>query len=207
MQQNVDQNWQSWQNVFHKLLLLCAMGSLVSCSSTIPIFKANTPIELKEYSIYEYNSFLPREYREVVDSTLLSKDYLDSKLAVHFPDSLPDTALYNTQAPIFDPIATDSGIVLCERDMAMYIKDRENVKYLKTEITARKNIYQAIIQGALDAEQLYRGTIIESNKYNMVVFKAYKKEKKNKQTWRNISLFVLAFGGGFILNQYIMHRD
>lgn len=178
---------------------------MTSCSSSVPLFKANTGIEYKEYSITENNSFLPREYRQVVDSAYFSEDYIDRKIYIHVPDTIPDSSLYSPDAPIFDPYPNDSGIVLSERDMALYIKDRENAKAMRVEIEARKKVHKEIIQGAVDAENLYRSTIIESNKYNKQVFDAYKEEKASKETWRNIALFVLAFGGGFIINEYVAH--
>lgn len=206
MQAHEDQNWLNSLNVFQKIsLLFLLVISVTSCSSSIPLFKADKQLEYKEYSITENNSFLPREYRQVLDSSFLADDYIDRKIKIHFPDTVPDSALYNPDAPTFDPYPNDSGIVLCERDMALYIKDRETVKYLKTELNARKQVHVEIIKGAIEAEELYRGTIIESNNYNKQVFEEYKNEKSKKETWRNIALFVMAFGTGFIVNEYVAH--
>lgn len=181
------------------------MMLLSSCSANIPLFKSTPSMEFKEYSIESYNSFLPREYREVLDSTFLESDYIDRKLKLHFPDTLPDSTLYSPDAPLFDPYPNDSGIVLSEKDMALYIKDRELVHAMRIEIEARKKVDIEIIKGAVEAETLYRKTIQESNQYNKQIFDEYVEAKAEKRTWRNIALFVLAFSSGFIINEYIAH--
>lgn len=193
-------------NVCLKIVIFMIMVIVVSsCSSTVPLFKSSTSMQYQAYTIESYNSFLPREYREVVDSTFINQDYIDRKLQLHLPDTLPDSVLYNPDAPVFDPYPNDSGIVLSEKDMALYIKDRELVKAMKSEINARKTVDIAIIKGAVEAEKLYRGTIKESNEYNKQIFDKYADEKANKRTWRNIALFALAFSGGFIVNEYVAH--
>lgn len=176
-----------------------------SCSSAVPLFKSSASMQYQAYTIEDYNSFLPREYREVVDSTLLNEDYIDRKLQLHFPDTIPDSALYNPDAPVFDPYPSDSGIVIAEKDMALYIKDREMVKAMKIEVESRKTVDIAIIKGAVEAENFYRETIQESNKYNKQLFDAYTAEKAKTRTWRNIALSVLAFSSGFIVNEYVAH--
>jgi hypothetical protein len=185
-------------NSLNVWLIISLVLVLFSCSST-------KPITYKQFQIAESNSFLPREFREVLDSTEGNKDYLDQKLKIYFPDTLPDSSLYSPDAPIFKPFPNDSGIVLCERDMALYVKDRETVKYLKTEIESRKKISTEIIQGAMEAEQLYRTTLKESNQYNKTIYDAYRDERENSNLWRNIALFSMAFAGGYIINEYVSY--
>ena len=174
---------------------------LTGCSSTIPIF-GDVPIPTrKEFSIREQTTFLPRVYVETLDSTNMNQDYIDRKLGIMLPDTLPDSTLYSRQDPLFMPIALDSGILLSNRDVALYIKDRENAKYLRVEVEARKELQLEIIRGAVSAERMYQETINEANAYNKEMYDKMQEERSRKRTWRNIFLFASAFGAGFILNE------
>lgn len=99
------------------------------------------------------------------------------------------------------PIAQDSGILLSNRDMALYIKDRANAKYLRKEVDVRKVLQLELVRAAVNAETLYQETINESNTYNKEVYNQMRNERDRKRTWRNIFLFATAFGAGFVLNE------
>lgn len=182
-------------------LIIFIIFLVTGCSSSIPIFGDDPVPPKKEFSIREKTTFLPRTYVETLDSANANQDYIDRKLGILLPDTLPDTSLYSKNDPVFKPIPLDSGILLSNRDMALYIKDRENAKYLRTELEARKQLQLEIIRGAVKAESLYQETINEANAYNEQVYNKMRDERNKKRTWRNIFLFATAFGAGFILNQ------
>jgi len=182
-------------------ILLTVTILLTGCSSAIPVF-GDVPIPpRKVFSIREKATFLPRSYTETVDSTNANQDYIDRKLSILLPDTLPDSTLYSSEDPVFMPIAQDSGILLSNRDMALYIKDRANAKYLRKEVDVRKVLQLELVRAAVNAETLYQETINESNTYNKEVYNQMRNERDRKRTWRNIFLFATAFGAGFVLNE------
>lgn len=176
---------------------------LTGCTSSIPIFGDDPIPPRKEFSMREKTTFLPRSYVETVDSTNASQDYIDRKLGILLPDTLPDSTLYSPKDPVFKPIVLDSGILLSNRDMALYIKDRENARYLRAELEARKQLQLEIIRGSVKAENLYQETITEANQYNKEVYEKMRDERNRKRIWRNLFLFAGAFGAGFILNEAV----
>lgn len=184
--------------LFYTLVALSIL--LTGCSSYIPLFGDNPIPPRKDFSIREKTTFLPRSYVETLDSANTNGDYIDRKLAIIIPDTLPDSTLYSRQDPVFRPIPLDSGILLSNRDMALYIKDRANAKYLRTEVNARVELQIEIIRGAVKAERMYQETINETNKYNKEIYDKMREERNAKHIWRNIFIFATAFGSGFVLN-------
>jgi hypothetical protein len=184
--------------MFYALVALTIL--LTGCSSSIPVFGDNPVPPRKDFSIREKTTFLPRPYVETLDSTNATHDYIDRKLDIMLPDTLPDSTLYSKDDPVFRPIPLDSGILLSNRDMALYIKDRANAKYLRTEVKARKELQLEIIRGAVKAEGMYQETINETNKYNKEIYDKMREERNAKHIWRNIFIFATAFGAGFVLN-------
>ena len=183
---------------FYALLVISIF--LIGCSGSIPLFGDEPVPPRKDFSIREKTTFLPRTYVETLDSTNIEQDYIDRKLGLLLPDTLPDSTLYSSQDPVFKPIPLDSGILVSNRDMALYIKDRENVRYLIKESEVRKELQLEIIRGAVKAEHLYQETIDEANRYNKEVYNKMQDERNKKRIWRNIFLFATAFGAGFVLN-------
>jgi len=171
------------------------------CSSSIPMFGDDPMPPRKQFSIREKVTFLPHTYTETLDSTNMNQDYIDRKLAILLPDTLPDSTLYSKLDPVFKPLVLDSGILLSNRDMALYIKDRANAKYLHKQVEVRKTLQLEIIRGAVKAERMYQETINEANAYNKEVYDKMQDERNRKRTWRNIFLFASAFGAGFVLNE------
>ncbi len=173
----------------------------ISCSSS---FIGEEPIPpRKQFSIREQSTYLPRTYIEVLDSTDVSIDYIDRTLSIQLPDTYPDSTLYNINDPIFPPLALDSGILLCNRDMALYIKDRENAKYLYKEIQSRKKLQLEFIHASVKAENMYQETINEANAYNIELYERIHNERSKQKTWRNVFLVFSAFAAGFVLNDVV----
>lgn len=183
------------------LFLLSAF--IIGCSGPIPLLGDKKLPPKKDFSIREKTTFLPNSYVETIDSTDQNKDYIDTKLDIMLPDTLPDTTLYNSEDPVFRPIPLDSGILLSNRDMALYIKDRENAKYLMTALESRRKLQLEIIKGAVEAEGMYQETLEASNQYNKEVFNAMKEERNEKRIWRNIFFISLVFGAGYVANEVV----
>lgn len=180
--------------------LLILIFFLSGCSSSL----FNDSIEpRKQFSMREKASFLPRGYAETIDSTSENKDYIERKLEIILPDTLPDSTLYNKEDPVFKPVALDSGILLSSRDMALYIKDREDAKYLRAEINARKKLHREIVIGAMQSEVLYQNTINEANEYNKEIYQKMLDERNRKENWRNFFMFATTFAAGYILNETV----
>lgn len=175
----------------------------IGCSGPIPLLGDKKLPPKKDFSIREKTTFLPNSYVQTIDSTENNSDYINRKLDIMLPDTLPDTTLYSSEDPVFRPIPLDSGILLSNRDMALYIKDRENAKYLMVALESRRKLQLEIIKGAVEAEEMYQETLKASNKYNREVFEAMKEERNEKRIWRNIFFISLSFGAGYMANEVV----
>jgi hypothetical protein len=190
----------------NKIILVISITLITACSTVGSLVKADDPVVNKPIYLTERQSFLPESYKELVDSNTIESDFLEKKLVPHFLDTIPDSGLYDKNAPVFPVIPLDTGFLVCEKDMATFITNKKEVKYYRTEIEARKKIQLELLRGTVQAENLYKSSIEDLNDQNKKLYDAYREERADKKTWKNITMFMVAFTGGFALSQYVVSR-
>ena len=190
----------------NKLLIITLIAFFTGCSSVTSLVKSDGPVVNKPIYLTERQSFLPQSYKELVDSNTNKNDFLKNKLIPHFNDTIPDSTLYDKNAPVFPVMPADSGFLVCEKDMATFITNKKEVKYYRTEIESRKKSQLELLRGTVQAEELYKSSIDELNQQNKKLYEAYRNERADKKTWKNITMFMVAFTGGFALSQYVVSR-
>ena len=183
-----------------KLLLLCTIIAICNCSSALSLLKEPPVATRKIISLNDADSFIPKQLKDT------SSDFITNALKYQVPDTIPDSLLYNADAPVFDPIPVDSGyvvdslagILLCEKDMSLYINDYAWRKYLQVEVNARKNFSKELIIGAIGAEKLFKEAVEESAVNYDELYNSYMEERSRKTTWKMISGGTLLLFVGFI---------
>ena len=152
----------------------------INCSS-LSILKETPLIHKKIILLDKSDTFIPKKLKDT------TSDFISSSVENQINDTLIDSSLFNSEDPIFAPVVLDSGILLCMRDIALYINDNSMRKYLEKELETRKKFERELIISSIKAEKTYQETLYESiNNYNLV-YGAYLEERKQKGNWRLIS--------------------
>ena len=176
-----------------KFLLLCSIIALCNCSSGLS-FLTEPPVATRKFiALNESDTFIPEQLKDT------SLDFITNALVSQVPDSIPDSALYFAGAPVFDPIPLDSGILLCEKDMALYINDKAWREYLQTEVWARKTFEKELIINAIKAESLFKDAVKQGAVNYEEIFRFYIDEREHKQTWKLIGGGTVLFFVGFVV--------
>lgn len=186
-------------------LFILLVFVFIGCSSTknVVSFIKGTPQEPKRViALEEKDTFLPKEIRHSVSDSA-TEDFILANLKLKMPDSIPDTSLYSKDAPVFRPMSVDSGILLCERDLALYINDNAWRKYLQAETSARIDFERKYILLSIMAEDMYKDGLKELSGYYEGIYQSYKTERKHKLMWRNTFFVVFLIGIGFTASQTI----
>lgn len=186
-----------------KLLYALTITTLIGCSSSYkfvdnlvkdPVFHTKKTVAIKED-----DSFIPEELRYMSNDNEID-DFILYNLVLNSPDTISDTNLYNKEDPIFPPKALDSGVLLSNRDIALYINDKAWNKYLQVEVETRKEFEKQFIKTSIDAEKEYKEAILFLIKEQDTLHNAYIDERNRKETWKNISFGTTLILLGFILN-------
>jgi len=171
---------------------------------TINVFGDDEEIPYRQFIVNDRNTFVPAQFTSVIDSVKSNPDYIDDMVAKQFTDTINYKSLYNENDPEFDAYEIgETAVVLSRKDMAFYIRDASLVKYQRSEIEARKKLQAEFINSAIIAEDLYRSTLQDANKYSSQVYKQYKNEKRKKEIWRMTFIILSSFVTGYIIHEAI----
>jgi hypothetical protein len=161
-------------------------------------------IPYRQFIVNERNTFVPAQFTTVIDSAKVNPDYIDDMMSKQFTDTTSYDSLYSNDDPVFDAYEMgDTAVVLSRKDMAFYIKDASLVKYQQSEIDARKKLQTEFIRSAIVAEDLYRTTLTDANKYSSQIYKQYKSEKRSKEIWRMTFVILGSFVTGYVIHEAI----
>jgi len=169
-----------------KFLLILVSFTLLNCSSMFSILK-EPPVATRKYiALNQSDTFIPEQLKDT------SNDFISNALEAQVPDSIPDSLLFSSDAPVFDPIPQDSGILICEKDLSLYINDKAWREYLQVEVNARKTFEKELIINAVKAEDMYKKAIGKAGENYEELYRNYIDERDRKATWKMI-------GGGAML--------
>lgn len=178
---------------------------LIGCSSSdksIALFDDNDILVKFKIALPDSVSYLPKEITRAKDSNAV-EDFIMRSLRLRFPDTIPDSQLYNVKDPVFPPVGMDTGVLLCNRDMALYINDNAWRKYLQTELAVRKDFEQKYILSSMIAEDMYKDALQDAEKVYLEAYKSYQEERKYKSRWKMYSSVITVLLLGYSLGQAV----
>ena len=187
-----------------KIILLIFLLSIFNCSLKpyLSVLSDGEPIPQTIIAINSTNTFIPDEIKNAVNNDTI-KDFITRNLRLAMPDTVSLKELYNIEDPVFAPISLDSGILLCNRDLALYINDKAWRRSLQKEVSARKKFEVGFVLSAMGAEVLYNAAIMEANKINYQTYDEYLEERKYRLRWKKVSGILGLLFIGYMTSQII----
>ena len=178
--------------------------ALVLFTTTFSNDNNTDEIPFRQFIINDRNTFVPAQFTKIIDSVKINPDYIDHMMKEQFSDTVNYKDLYSEDDPYFSAYEMgDTAVVLSRKDMALYIRDASLVKYLRSEINARKQLQTEFIKSAIVAEELYRSTLHDANKYSEQIYKQYRREQRSKEIWRMTFVILGSFVTGYVIHETI----
>jgi hypothetical protein len=168
----------------------------------VSAYAGDEPFHYKKFKVDDRDSFIPRQFTDLIDSVKNNPDYIDSKVKTNV-DTIPTRDLYDPSDPEFDSYEVgDSIVVVSRKDMAFFIRDASLVTYQRTEIDSRKKLQTEFIKSAMVAEKLYKSTIDDANEFSATLYKKYEEEQAAKECWKTTFYIFGAMFSGYLLHQF-----
>lgn len=174
------------------LLLILFIITLCHCSIGTSLLKEPPIATRKLIALNDKDTFMPEQLKDTTN------DFIENALKSQSPDTIPDSLLYSPDAPVFDPLPVDSGILLCEKDISLYINDKAWREYLQVEVSARKTFEKELIINSVKAEKLFKDAVTESAVNYEELYKSYMDERDRKTKWKMVSGGIVLLLVGFV---------